>query len=492
MSLGRRTAKGGRHIRSPSLAPLALAPASPYRPPTREPSAHEERIVTSIRQTALRLPAILAKRVDGASLAVWRILFGLIITWEAGRYLTHDWIQRYWISPSFHFTYFGFGWVQPLPDALMYALLVVIGTTGVMLAMGTWYRATAILLFLAFSYQFLLDQSRYLNHFYAALLFAFIFIVIPANAAFSLGRKRQRTADTVPIWTVWLVRFQVGVIYLFAGIAKLNDDWLSGSPWREWLRLRADLPGVTALLSSGYDRIIFGVGGLAFDLLVVPALLWHRTRLPAFIAVLAFHFINANLFQIGIFPWMMAAATLIFFPPDWPRRFVSRSSAPVVDATAVIPAPRRLNSWALSGLAVYATLQLLMPLRHWLYPGDVSWTEEGHRFAWRMKLRSKFGSATFIVTRDGVTEEVNPLIYLEPDQTVTMVGQPDMLLQFAHFLSRKFPERDGSPSSVRVVALVSLNGRPAQSLVDSLINLAAEPRSLAHARWITQHPSPLP
>ena len=31
---------------------------------------------------------------------------------------------------------------------------------------------------------------------------------------------------------------------------------------------------------------------------------------------------NASLFQIGVFPWVMIFLTTIFFAPDWPRRML--------------------------------------------------------------------------------------------------------------------------------------------------------------------------
>ena len=41
----------------------------------------------------------------------------------------------------------------------------------------------------------------------------------------------------------------------------------------------------------------------------------------------------------------------------------------------------------LPGLVVlFLGIQFLLPLRHLLYPGNVNWTEEGFRFAWRVML----------------------------------------------------------------------------------------------------------
>ena len=79
-----------------------------------------------------------------------------------------------------------------------------------------------------------------------------------------------------------------------------------------------------------------------------------------------------------------------------------------------------------------------MPLRHLLYPGNVSWTEEGHRFAWHMMLREKSGRAIFTVTdpASGRVWRVRLSDHLTPRQIRKMSTRPDMLLQFAHYLAR--------------------------------------------------------
>ncbi|MEO6877515.1 MAG: HTTM domain-containing protein, partial [Gemmatimonadaceae bacterium] len=167
--------------------------------------------------TVARWAARLTEPVDGASLAFFRVAFGLIIAWEVSRYFSHGWIARYFIVPRFHFTFYGFDWVHPWPGVGMYVHFAVLGALAVCVAAGLWYRVTSVLLWLAFTYVFLLDEARYLNHFYAVSLFAFLLAVVPAQAAFSVDacRKRRALGAMVPRWSVWLLRAQVGLIYLF-------------------------------------------------------------------------------------------------------------------------------------------------------------------------------------------------------------------------------------------------------------------------------------
>jgi hypothetical protein len=279
-----------------------------------------------------------------------------------------------------------------------------------------------------------------------------------------------------------LLRFQAGAIYFFGGLAKVNHDWLRGEPMRSWLLAKSANPLISFITANKLELAMFSYGGLLFDLLVVPALLWRRTRPFAFAAAIIFHSINSQLFQIGIFPWMMLAATTLFFAPDWPRRFLRRAIA-----TASVGAEQPRQAVPLMALlGAYAALQIFLPLRHFLYDGNVSWTEEGHRFAWHMKLRDKDGRVQFFVKdrRSGQTVAVQPDAELADWQVAKLATRPDMILQYAHHLAEA---RGGSRNvEVHARALVSLNGGGVRPLVDERANLAAEPRTLATAWWITR------
>jgi hypothetical protein len=434
--------------------------------------------------------------VDGASLAVVRIGLGALIAIEAVNYLTSDWIERSFRDPSFHFTYEWFDWVQPWPGVGMYLHFIAIAALGLLLAFGVANRIVAPLLVIGFAYVFLLDKAEYLNHFYAALLLLVLLAVTPADRAFSVAARRSPDRPrVVPVWAVWLLRFQVGVIYLYAGIAKLGDDWLAGEPMATWLAQRSDLPLVGPLLEADPAGVLFSWGGAAYDLAIVPLLLWRRTRWLAMALVVAFNVTNWIIFDIGIFPPMMIVATTIFLDPDWPRQLLSRVGVAARSvgsrAAAAAAVPRRPAGRLLVPLlALYVAVQLLVPLRHHLYPGLVHWTEEGHRFAWQMKLRQKDGTATFYA----VDPDTGARRALELDDLITArqlvqaSTRPDMLLQLAHRLDER--ERAlGHDVEIRVSAPVSLNGRPPQPLVDPRRDLAAIPRGgLGAADWIAPQP----
>ena len=461
-----------------------------------------------------RVCAALFEPVDIAFLVFFRIVFGGILLWEVYRYFTYGWIGRYFVEPVVNFTYYGFSWVKPWPGRGMYIHFAVLGVAAACVMLGFLYRIATPVLFLAFTYFFLLDQTRYLNHFYLVCLISFLMCFLPAERAFSLDallRRKIRT-DVVPAWTLWLLRAQVGIPYFYGGIAKLNSDWLQGGePMRIWLRPLTKMPGLGHLFAADWVVYSFVIGGLLLDLLVVPLLLWRRTRPFAFAAAVVFNLINAVIFDIGIFPWLMLGALFIFFPPDLVRRFARGFMSPGAafddDAEPAQPTakaktiPARNVCPVLSGsqklvvglLAAYLGFQLVFPLRHYLYPGNVSWTEEGHNFAWHMKLRTKGGEAVFTVTHpaSGRTWTINPKEYLERHQLTKVITKPDLLILFAHHLAAEKRREGYDNVEVRARVLASLNGRQPQLLIDPNVDLAKEEVSLLPKRWIVPLTTPL-
>jgi hypothetical protein len=474
-----------------------------------------------------RLIDRLFEPVEIGLLVYFRIAFGAVMAWEALRYLSRGWVRSEFIEPPLHFTYYGFSWVRPWPGEGMIWHFVALGVLAAMIAAGLFYRAAAVLFFLAFTYVFLLDQANYLNHFYLISLLAFLLIFLPAQRAGSLDvlRKPSLRSATAPAWTLWLLRFQIAVPYVFGGIAKMNGDWLRGEPIRMWL---ADYFGRPVAEPVVYG---FAWGGMLFDLLIVPALLWRRTRVPAFVAAAVFHLTNNEIFHIGIFPWLMLAASVVFLPPEWfaldtPHAGKKSKAKPPQSGEVSSPPPRGRRRLVLGLLGAWVVLQCAVPLRHLLYPGNVSWTEEGHRFAWHMKLRNKETAALTVTVSTASGRVYRWRLEYEPaaghyeaalrfDPTHTdarasasfddpakgmltgsqvrgAAAKPDMLRQLAHMLAGRMRAAGETPTGAFADAQVSLNGRDPQPLVDPDVNLLQVPRNLRHADWILPLMEPLP
>lgn len=413
--------------------------------------------------------------VDGASVSAFRILFGLLGLLAVARFFAYGWIDALYIAPAHHFTYPGFGWVHPWPGWGMYAHFAALGLLSIGIAAGYRWRICAALFGIGFTYVELLDQTTYLNHYYLASLLALLLAVLPLSG------------PAVPRWAIWTLRGQIGIVYVFAGIAKLNPDWLMHAlPLRIWLYQHGDLPLAGPLLAAAETAYIMSWAGALFDLAVVPALLWRRTRIFAYAALVAFHLLTGLLFpQLGIFPWLMIAGALLFFPPEWPRRLWAQIRRRKYDAAAALmpPAPARRvrRTWpgigiaGAAALALFALLQIALPLRHYAYPGNVRWTEEGYRLAWRVMLSEKTGFVQYRVRHPatGQAWTAFPDDYLTPLQTERMAIQPALILQTAHIIAADFAERGYSGVVVYADAWVAFNGRPNARLIDPEANLAA-------------------
>lgn len=426
---------------------------------------------------AARMAAALSRPVDIGPLVVLRVAFGLLMAAGAARFMAMGWIRQLYVEPRFHFTYYGFEWVRPLPEWGLWLVFGALIAFALGVALGLAYRFSMAAFFVLFTYVELLDKTTYLNHYYFISLLSVLLLFLPLNGRYALdnrlGLAPRRAA--VPAWMVWIVRLQLGLVYFFAGLAKLNPDWLfEAQPLGIWLHARAGLPLIGRFFDYAWVAYAMSWAGMLFDLTIPFWLSWSRTRPAAYVAVVFFHVLTGLLFNIGMFPWIMIACTVVFF--DWrlPPLAASGVPRPVAEDRPSSVWPARLRT---GFLVAFMAAQLLLPLRHWLYPGDVNWTEEGGRFAWRVMLVEKAGQATFFMRDKATGREtvVFPSDYLTDLQEKQMSFQPDMIVQFARFLAAQYDE----DVVVRAEVYVSWNGRAGRFLIDpqyDLLQASLDPR----------------
>lgn len=398
------------------------------------------------------------RRVPSDSTVAFRIAFGSLVAISMARLLWRGWVGEFYLAPRHHLTYPRFEWVHPLPGVLMYAHVFALGVLGLAIAAGRRTRWCAALFVVGFAYLELIDAALYLNHYWFMTLAGVVLAIVPAPAA----------DGTVPAISVWALRYQLAFVYVFAGIAKINGDWLlRGQPMQIWLAARTDRPLIGGWLDDPGVALVLSWAGAAFDLTIVLWLLWRRSRPWAYVAVVAFHTATAALFQIGLFPWVMIALTPIFFAPDWPRRITSRrASTPPARPRS---RPDRWR-WTVGALAVLAALNVVLPLRHWVAPGDVRMNDDGYYLAWRVMVVERVASVRFEVTdpATGVTTTVDPAAVLSEWQVAQATVRPDLILATAHIIAGEY----SAPVSVRADAWVSVNGRPRQRWIDPDVDLA--------------------
>lgn len=433
------------------LAEIDLAPVEPVAP------------VAASRPSG-------AAVVSSASLEVLRIVFGLIGAASAARFLAKGWVESLYLAPAQHLTYPGFDWVAPAPGRWAYVHVGVVALAGLAVAAG-WRTKLALGVFLVgFAWMELIDAALYLNHYWLVTLLAVLLLALPVGRRWSVdvavGRVERATA--VPAWMVWAARGQVAVVYVFAGIAKLNVDWLvRAEPLGMWLAARTDRPVIGEVLGLAVTAHVAAWVSALFDLTIVGWLLWRRSRAWAYVAVVVFHLGTAMLFQIGLFPWMMIALTPIFFAPTWPER--GAAPAPVV-------APER--RWLSPAIAVLVAVNVIVPLRHWAYAGDVRENEVGYYGSFRVMLTEKTGVVTFNL-HDPVTGEswtVDPMTVFVPWQVSQLAARADLLVTAGHIVAAQARAAGHEMVEVRADGWVSINGQQRQRTVDPTLDLAAETR----------------
>jgi hypothetical protein len=429
--------------------------------------------------------------VDVASLAAFRIGFGVLLLVLSLRYFAHGWIAEYFLKPAHFFKYWGFGWVQAWPGLGMYVHFGLMALCALGVLLGYRYRASTIGYGLLFGYAHLIDKTNYLNHYYLVVCVCGLMACLPLACAWSLDARRdaRRRSAQLPSWMLWALRAQFGLVYVFGGIAKLNADWLlRAEPLSSWLARHSDWPLVGELLGARSTAFAMSWAGALFDLSIVPLLLWRKSRRLAFVALVTFHLLTAALFSIGMFPYLMIAGATLFFEADWPRKVGSWLQRPLAlpSAPPVQGACPETARWLQPALAVYFVVQLLLPARHWLYPGQQCWSEQGFRFSWNVMLMEKNGAVDFRVVEPstGRTFHVSPSDYFTPYQTAMMSTQPDMVLEAARTVAADYRARGLTQPAVYADAFASLNGRAMQRLLDPTVDLAREVDGLSNKTWI--------
>lgn len=425
-------------------------------------------------------------------LITFRICFGAIMLFSILRFWHNGWIESQYINPGFYFTYPGFEWVKPLGEIGMYAIFFTMAVTSFLVLIGLYYRPAMIIFFIAFTYVELIDVTNYLNHYYFISIVSFLLIFLPANRSFSVDIyiNPSKKCTQVPFWTIGIIRLQMGMVYFFAGIAKVNTDWLlEAIPMKIWLPAKSHLPIVGSLMYKEWVAYVFSWFGALYDLSIAFLLIRKTTRPYAFIAVIGFHSCTALFFPaIGMFPYVMVCCSLIFLSGDFHHRLLSFFTGP-----NHFTEPGRNYSYnivsqkALSTmLLLYFVLQIIIPLRFLLYPDPLFWYEEGYRFSWRVMLMEKSGNTFFYVKDPGTGKvyEVNNSDFLTGQQEKMMSTQPDMIIRYAQYLKTVYQQRGIRNPAVYAEGYVALNGERSKPFINTAIDLSAEKLNWHHIRFI--------
>jgi hypothetical protein len=434
------------------------------------------------------------KPVHLAPLAVFRMAFGILMLASIIRFISKGWVYDMYIRPKVFFSYYGFEWVKPLEANSMYIVFVLLALSALCIALGLFYRVSTILFFVLFTYVELIDKTNYLNHYYFISIASFILIFLPAHRYFSLDafHHKDLKATHAPNYFILSIKLQVFIVYFFAGLAKINSDWLlHAMPLKIWLPAHSEMPIIGSLLTKEWVAYAFSWFGCIYDLAIPILLFIPRFVKPAYVLVIVFHLATSLFFNIGMFPYIMIALTTIFFTENFHKRItemlgrIFNKNKTEETQTTYIPSSKLLKPLAVLFI-LHFTFQLLMPFRYLLYDGNLFWTEQGYRFSWRVMLMEKAGTAFFYVREKstGKEIEVSNSDYLTPMQEKMMATQPDMLINYAHFLKEEFKTKGIHDPEIVVESYVTLNGKASRLIVNKTTDLSLEEDNFKPKKWI--------
>lgn len=413
-------------------------------------------------------------QIDNSALIIFRVFFGFLIAAESFGAILTGWVRRTLVEPQFTFNFIGFEFLQPLPGNGMYFYFALMGIFGIFVMIGFKYRWSMIAYTILWAGVYYMQKSSYNNHYYLLLLLCMLMSTLPAGNYFSIDVKKNPALKKIamPRWCLLFIIIQLWIVYTYASVAKLYPDWLDYTVARNLMLSRADYPIVGSILQKHWTHVSITYFGILFDLLIIPLLLWKRTRLAAFCISIFFHLFNSFVFQIGIFPYLSLAFSVFFFSKERIHKIFMPKKEFYTDNEIIVPSYRKL---LIPALSIWFLIQLALPVRHWFIPGDVLWTEEGHKLSWRMMLRGRSGHTNFYIEfKDNncrrVRIEKNQ--YLTKKQRRIVNTKPDAIWQFAQFLKKEH-EKKGMNIAVYASSRVSVNGKKSRVLIDPDVDLTS-------------------
>lgn len=431
----------------------------------------------------------LYKQIDNTGLVLWRIAFGALITIEAFGAIATGWVRRVMVEPEFTFNFIGFEFLQPLPGNGMYFYFVLMGIFGLLVTLGYKYRAAMIGYAIMWTCVYLMQKTSYNNHYYLLMLLCWLMVFLPANARLSLDAKLKPKKRSIAVsrWVYAVVIFQIWIVYTYASIAKLYPAWLDGSVAALFMKGKSDYWLIGGFLQLPWVHFSIAYVGILFDLLIVPLMLWRKTRVVAFCVSIFFHLFNSVVFQIGIFPYMSIAFALFFFSSEILQKRFFRKPELYLGNEVVRPSYHRI---LVTLFSIYFIIQIGLPLRHWFYQDAVLWNEEGHRLSWRMMLRSRSGQLIFwtVDKKTGKRNNFPYRNYLSKKQYRGVRAKPDLIWQMAQRI-KDIEAKNGRDVQVFASCSIKINGGVYHPFIDPDVDLSAVPwNHFKHHDWILPSP----
>lgn len=429
----------------------------------------------------------LSRSITSEKIALFRIFFAVVLFLQAGNFYRIDFIQKDVIDPVLHFQYPYLNFIKVLDPSIMYGLLILMFISSLMMLIGFRSRIFSALYFLAFTYLFLIDKGYYNNHYYLISLLLLLMCFINSDTSLSI----LKTKKVNYAWEEYILIFQFSLVLIFAGFNKINAWWLvHHEPVHHILLAKAELSQSSFWNFKGIEYLMVW-GGLFFDLLIVPMLLWSKTRTIAIVLFLFFNGMNTVIFynigEIGIFPLLMLSSLILFIPSTSIREKLTKWFGYYPKSNKDLKKSGGLSYFSKAVLLVYVSIQLLMPFRHHFYQGNVDYTGEGQRFSWRMKSVYKNFEIAFRLEDEkrGISARLDPRTILTVKQYTNLGYYPELIIPVSENLRKAAKAKGVSNPKIYAEYKVGFMGLPLQYIIDPTIELKTikyEP--FRHSSWI--------
>ena len=197
---------------------------------------------------------------------------------------------------------------------------------------------------------------------------------------------------------------------------------------------------IKGITDSAFVNSFLIYGGTVFDLLIPFALFFRKTRFIAIVLVILFNVSNHFLFNdIASFPLLVIASMFLFMVDgNMPQAINKFFAAPKKQESL------KTNPAIKNALLVFFAFQFIYPLRHYLIPGHVDWTGQGHYFAWRMKSYHKDVKVDLYAFDNSSKKRAYPINHgIDNYRLQRIAAMPHMLPRLAENIRKKIEKQDG-------------------------------------------------
>lgn len=398
----------------------------------------------------------------------------VFIALELIQFKKRGYFQAFLVDARIRFPYEFFPLNVEFTPQAFNALFATVVISAVFCSAGLFFRYSKWIFTLSFGFLFFQDKMLWNNHWYLFFLVGILSLFMKLEASWSvdsvINPKVKKTYS--PRWYFEIFKLQIFVVYFFAGIAKLNYDWLvMAEPIGTFIKQRENYFVLGWLFKMDGAKYFFAYTGLLFDLLIGFILFSDKFKKSGIILTFIFNVLNAIIFDIGLFPFIMLTSNLLFLK----QTAAFETNSKKITGTKQPDDKSVLKTSTLFFLTLYVFFQFTFPMRQFLYHGNPSWIGICERFSWRMMIQIKEPEKyDFYITAKDINKKIDLRTYLFPPQIMAQIVFPDMIVQTAKAIKIDAEHSGVINPEIKAEIIVSFNKRTSQNLIDPSVNLAVQ------------------